>query len=135
MLQSIVRAACVLVLAGGAAVMAGARRENRLPQSDGHLQTVRHYVEESPVEAYRWASEESYEALGRVKVLDFNRASAWSIPAAPGDTLSGLVFNLLGHPPHAREEVQLPGYRLRVLEVSGTRITRLRVSRRAEDPP
>ena len=67
MLQSIVRAACVLVLAGGAAVMAGARRENRLPQSDGHLQTVRHYVEESPVEAYRWASEESYEAFADMK--------------------------------------------------------------------
>jgi len=69
----------------------------------------------------------SFEALGRVKVLDFSRATEWAIPAERGDSLGGLVFNTLGHAPRRGEVVSIPGYRITVLDVSGSRITRLRV--------
>ena len=41
----------------------------------------------------------NYQALGRVKVLDFNRETGWEITSERGDTLGGLVFNTLGHAP------------------------------------
>ena len=68
-----------------------------------------------------------YEALGRVKVLDFCRETGWDIPAERGDTLSGLVFNHLGKPPRRGDKVEVEGHEVEVLEVSGTRIARVRV--------
>ncbi len=77
----------------------------------------------------------SYQALGRVKVLDFNRATGWEIPAERGDSLGGLVFNTLGHSPRKGERVAIPGFRLVVVDVSGSRITRVRISETSEAPP
>jgi len=73
---------------------------------------------------------EDYEALGRVKVLDFSRTTGWEISAERGDTLSGLVFNRLGKPPRRGDKVEVDGHEVEVLEVSGTRIARVRVRRR-----
>jgi magnesium and cobalt exporter, CNNM family len=81
------------------------------------------------LEAIKRVSEDSYLTLGRVKVLDFNRATEWSIPAERGDSLGGLVFNTLGHAPRLGEVAALPGYAFTVVDVSGSRITRLRVRR------
>jgi CBS domain containing-hemolysin-like protein len=69
----------------------------------------------------------SYQALGRVKVLDFNRETGWDIPAERGDTLSGLVFNELGRAPRKGDSVTVPGYVFSVADISGTRITQVRV--------
>ncbi len=79
--------------------------------------------------------DESYLALGRVKVLDFSRATGWTIPARRGDSLGGLVFNTLGHAPKKGEVASIPGYDLTVVDVSGSRITRVRVHKRAETGP
>jgi CBS domain containing-hemolysin-like protein len=68
---------------------------------------------------------EGFEALGRVKVLDFNRETGWDVTAERGDTLSGLVFNDLGRAPHAGDVVRLPGYEVEVAELSGPRIARV----------
>jgi len=76
----------------------------------------------------------SYQALGRVKVLDFNRESGWEVPAEPGDTLSGLVFNALGRAPRKDDTVHVPGYELGVVDVSGTRIARVSVCEAAAEP-
>jgi len=65
------------------------------------------------------------EALGRVKVRDFNRATGWELPAEPGDSLSGLVFNQLGRPAHPGDCARVSQYELEVLHVSGTRIGRV----------
>ena len=73
---------------------------------------------------------DAYEALGRITVLDFNRATGWDVPAERGDTLGGLVFNTLGHAPHRGERAAIPGFDLTVTGVSGSRITRIRVERR-----
>ncbi len=70
-----------------------------------------------------------YEALGRVKVLDFNRQTGWDVPAEKGDSLGGLVFNALGQAPKQGDRVEIPGFVVRVIGVSGSRITRVRVER------
>jgi CBS domain containing-hemolysin-like protein len=72
-----------------------------------------------------------YEVLGRIKVLDFNRETGWQVPAEKGDTIGGLIFNTLERAPRNGESVEVRGYRLECLDVSGSRITRVRVS---EDP-
>ncbi len=69
----------------------------------------------------------SYEALGRIKVLDFNRETGWQVPAEKGDTIGGLIFNTLERAPRNGEWVDLPGYRLECTDVSGSRITRVRI--------
>lgn len=68
-----------------------------------------------------------YEALGRVKVLDFNRETSFNVVSERGDTLAGLVFNELGRAPRRWEAVRVPGYEIRVVDVPGARITRVRV--------
>lgn len=78
----------------------------------------------------RRLSDGSYEALGRAKVLDFNRETGWEVPAEPGDTLSGLTFNSLGHPPRRGETARVGDYTLEVVDTSGTRISQVRVARR-----
>ncbi len=69
----------------------------------------------------------SYEVLGRMSVLDFNRETGWRINAEKGDTLAGLFFNTLGRAPRRGESVSVRGYQLVCADVSGSRITRLRV--------
>jgi len=69
----------------------------------------------------------SYEALGRIKVLDFNRETGWQVPAEKGDTIGGLIFNTLERAPRKGERVGVPGYRLECTDVSGSRIVRVRV--------
>ena len=73
-----------------------------------------------------------FEALGRVKVLDFNRETGWELPAEPGDTVSGLVFNALGRAPRRGDAVEIGAFQVIVLDVSGTRIARVRVRRSDE---
>ncbi len=69
----------------------------------------------------------SQQAVGRVKVIDFNRETGWTLPAEPGDTLSGLAFNTLGHAPRKGDQVVVGDYLLTVVDVSGTRIAEVRV--------
>jgi CBS domain containing-hemolysin-like protein len=69
----------------------------------------------------------SHEVLGRIKVLDFNRETGWHVPAEKGDTIGGLVFNTLERAPRNGEWVDVPGYRLECLDVSGSRIARVRI--------
>ena len=75
----------------------------------------------------------SHEVLGRVKVLDFNRETGWQVPAEKGDTIGGLIFNTLERAPRNGETVELPGYRLECTDVSGSRITRVRIVEVPED--
>ncbi len=67
----------------------------------------------------------SYEVLGRVSVLDFNRESGWQVAAERGDTIGGLVFNTLERAPRKGEIVSVPGYDIMCVDVSGSRIARV----------
>jgi CBS domain containing-hemolysin-like protein len=81
------------------------------------------------LEAVARVSDDTFRSFGRVKVLDFNRATEWSVPAERGDSLGGLVFHTLGRAPRRGEVIALRGYEFTVEDVSGSRITRLRVRR------
>jgi CBS domain containing-hemolysin-like protein len=76
----------------------------------------------------------SHQALGRLKVADFNRETGLDVPAERGDTLAGLVFNALGRAPRRGDVVKVPGYKLEVADISGTRITQVRVRECDDDP-
>jgi putative hemolysin len=80
--------------------------------------------------------DKSYEVLGRVSVLDFNRESGWELPAEKGDTMGGLFFNTLERSPRRGDKVSVGDYDLTCADVSGSRITRIRVAERprSEDP-
>jgi CBS domain containing-hemolysin-like protein len=69
-------------------------------------------------------------------VLDFNRESGWDLPAEKGDTMGGLFFNTLERSARRGDRVTVGGYELTCEDVSGSRITRIRVNERprAEEP-
>jgi putative hemolysin len=73
-----------------------------------------------------------YQALGRVKVRDFNRQTGWKVASESGDTLAGLVFNTLGRTPRRGESIHLPGYEIVVTELSRHRVTQVQVIERPE---
>jgi CBS domain containing-hemolysin-like protein len=77
--------------------------------------------------AIRKLRDGSYEVLGRIKVLDFNRDTGWQVPAEKGDTIGGVIFNTLERSPRSGEWVEVPGYRLECIDVSGSRTTRVRI--------
>ncbi|MBM4336946.1 MAG: HlyC/CorC family transporter [Deltaproteobacteria bacterium] len=77
--------------------------------------------------------EGGYEALGRVKVVDFNRETGWEVPAERGDTLAGLVFHELGRAPRKGDVVRVPGYEFSIADVSGTRITQVLVREQGDE--
>lgn len=81
----------------------------------------------------RRLGDSEYEALGRVTILDFNRHSGWEVPGERGDTLAGFVFNTLGRAPRRGETILVPGYRLVVTDVSGSRVTQVRVVKLPEE--
>jgi len=72
----------------------------------------------------------TFEVLGRVSVLDFNRESGWELPAEKGDTMGGLFFNTLGRSPRRGDKVPVGNYEMTCADVSGSRITRIRVAER-----
>ena len=82
----------------------------------------------------RRLGDDSYQAIGRVKVLDFNRETGWKVIAERGDTLAGLVFNQLGRAPRKGDTVHVPDYEITVADVSGSRVREVRITRRREDP-
>jgi len=90
---------------------------------------IRDEFDREELEMIRGLPDGSYQALARLKVLDFNRETGWEVPAERGDSLGGLVFNTLGHAPLQGERVSLPGFAITVVGVSGSRITRVRIAR------
>jgi magnesium and cobalt exporter, CNNM family len=93
---------------------------------------IRDEFDQEELLSIRRLGEDSWEVLGRVQVRDFNRETGSELEAESGDTLGGLVFNLLGRAPRPGDLVSLPGYEVQVAEVSGPRIARVQVRRRAE---
>ena len=75
----------------------------------------------------RRVSDEAYAADGSVTVLDFNRVSGWSLPAAIGQSLGGVAFTALGRAPEVGDRVQVGGYALIVTRSEGTHIQEVRV--------
>ncbi len=93
---------------------------------------IRDEFDREELETIRALPDGTYQVLGWLKVLDFNRETGWEVPAERGDSLGGLVFNTLGHAPLQGERVALPGFEITVVGVSGSRITRVRIARSDE---
>ena len=71
-------------------------------------------------------------AAGSISIDDFNEELGTHLPVDHARTLAGLVFEQLGRRPAAGDEVVVAGVRLRVEELDGLRIARVRAS--FEDP-
>jgi CBS domain containing-hemolysin-like protein len=82
-------------------------------------------VEERPVEHLEGGA---LSVSARLPVDEVNELVGGRLPEGPWDTVGGLVFDLLGHVPHAGEEVTLDGLRLVADRVNGRRIERVRIS-------
>lgn len=95
---------------------------------------IRDEFDQDELKAIRQVDEHRYQALGRIKVHDFNRASGWNIEAERGDTLAGLIFNRIGRAPRRGESVRVPGYTLVVGDISGTRVTQVQVLETPDEP-
>ena len=72
--------------------------------------------------------ESGYLVPGDMRLLDFYNLTNIDIEDPVMTTVGGLVFRLFGRLPRAGETVTYEGYNFTVLEVSGLRISRLRVS-------
>ncbi len=90
---------------------------------------IRDEFDQEELKAIRPVENDRFQAVGRLKVHDFNRETGWNVPAERGDTLAGLVFNKLGRGPRRGESVRVPGYRIVVADVSGTRVSQVQVMR------
>lgn len=88
---------------------------------------IRDEFDREELKAIRKLENNRYQCLGRIKVQDFNRETGWCVPAERGDTFAGLLFNKLGRGPRRGESVRVPGYRIVVADLSGTRVAQVQV--------
>jgi CBS domain containing-hemolysin-like protein len=96
---------------------------------------IRDEFDSEELETIRPSGENANQAMGRLHVVDFNRRTGWEVPAERGETLAGLTFNVLGRAPRKGDVAHVAGYDLGVIDVSGTRITRVLVRKRPAPAP
>jgi putative hemolysin len=65
---------------------------------------------------------------GLLNIDDFADESGLTLPEGPYETVAGYVVAVLGHLPEVGEAVDVAGRRLRVEELDGRRVSRVRVS-------
>jgi len=90
-----------------------------------------------------WIDDRTVMVAGSLTIDDFNETMGTELPQEGARTLAGLVFTHLGRRPVVGDELVAAGVELRIAEVDGARITRLRIvlpqgaARRAPgaDPP
>jgi putative hemolysin len=81
---------------------------------------------ELPDASVAWVGDRVVDVAGSISVDDFNEAVGSELPETEARTLAGLVFDSLGRGPVEGDLVELTGVGLRVEEVDGPRITRIR---------
>jgi putative hemolysin len=96
---------------------------------------IRDEFDSEELETIRPSGENAYQVMGRLHVVDFNRQTGWEVPAERGETLAGLTFNVLARAPRKGDIAHVAGYDLGVIDVSGTRITRVLVRQRPAPGP
>jgi CBS domain containing-hemolysin-like protein len=96
---------------------------------------IRDEFDSEELETIRPSGENAYQVMGRLHVVDFNRQTGWEVPAERGETLAGLTFNVLARAPRKGDIAHVAGYDLAVIDVSGTRITRVLVRKRPAPSP
>jgi len=72
-------------------------------------------------------SENEIRADARASIYDINEALAIDLPDDDFETISGLVFHLLGHIPKEGEEINLGDVKIRVEKILGRRVDKVKV--------
>jgi putative hemolysin len=80
-----------------------------------------------PNSKLRRLDERTVEVSGSMTIDDFNETAGTRLPQDGPRTLAGLTFNALGRRPEPGDEVVVEGVKIRVEEVEGLRITKLRI--------
>lgn len=73
-------------------------------------------------------SDGSFKVDARILIDELNDLANIELPAGDWDTVGGLVFDEFGRVPTRGEECEVDGYRLRVEQVHGRRITKVVIS-------
>jgi CBS domain containing-hemolysin-like protein len=73
-----------------------------------------------------WVGDRAVDVAGSMSIDDFNESTGAELPQTDARTLAGLVFHSLGRAATKGDTVHLKGVTLRVEEVEGARITRIR---------
>ena len=81
-----------------------------------------------PNNALDWVDEKTVEVSGSMTIDDFNEELGTHLPQEGPRTLAGLVFDALGRRPRHGDVVDVDGVALRIEDLDGLRITKLRVS-------
>lgn len=96
---------------------------------------IRDEFDSEELETIQYSGDDARLVIGRLHVLDFNRGTGWAVPSERGETLAGLTFNTLARAPRKGDVAEVEGYDLTVVDVSGTRITRVLVRKHPEASP
>ena len=81
-----------------------------------------------PADALDWLDERTVEVPGSLTIDDFDDVTGVQLPQRGPRTLGGLAFDALGRRPEVGDEAAVDGTRMRVLELDGLRITKLRLT-------
>jgi putative hemolysin len=81
-----------------------------------------------PSTSLQWVDEHTVEVAGSMTIDDFNETVGASLPQRGPRTMAGLAFDALGRRPVPGDVADVEGAQIRVEEVDGLRITRLRIA-------
>jgi putative hemolysin len=88
-----------------------------------------------PDESIERVDERTIRIDGTFPIDDFNEQFKTSLPQEDYHTIAGFVFGQLGRAPEEGDEVAYDNLYFRVIDVEGSRIERLQVEFRDEEPP
>jgi putative hemolysin len=81
-----------------------------------------------PSTALEWIDDHTVDVAGSMTIDDFNETVGASLPQRGPRTLAGLAFDALGRRPMPGDVAEVDGAEIRIEEVEGLRITRLRIA-------
>jgi putative hemolysin len=81
-----------------------------------------------PSTAVNWIDEHTVDVAGSMTIDDFNETTGASLPQRGPRTIAGLAFDELGRRPAPGDVAVIDGTEIRIEEVEGLRITRLRIA-------
>jgi putative hemolysin len=82
-----------------------------------------------PSSELTWIDERTVEVSGSMTIDDFNETVGTDLPQRGPRTLAGLAFDALGRRPQPGDVVRIGDVEIRIEEVDGLRITKLRITR------
>jgi putative hemolysin len=81
-----------------------------------------------PSTSLEWVDDHTVHVAGSMTIDDFNESTGASLPQRGPRTIAGLAFDALGRRPAPGDVAMVDGTEIRIEEVEGLRITRLRIA-------